>query len=133
MDSRQQNDISLTSVQKTTWLLLICMAGAGYFFHSWSLALSICIGGLLANFSFSRLKGDLLHLFEGPLEAVKVRFFLKYYLRLTVVAVLLFFLIKSGKVNTVGLLIGLSTVFLSIVLNVTGVTKRFFFSAKEAL
>ncbi len=133
MDSRPQHNISLTAVQKTTWLLLICLTGAGYFFHSWLLAVSIFTGGVLANISFSRLKGDLLRLFDGPLEAVKVRFFIKYYLRLTVVAMLLFFLVKSGKVNIIGLLIGLSTVFLSILLTVTGVTKRFSFRVKEAL
>ncbi len=133
MDSKQHNEISLTSVQKTNWLLLICMTGIGYFLHSWPVAVSIFIGGVLANVSFSRLKRDLLRLLDGPLGAVKARFLIKYYLRLTVVAVLLFFLIKSGKVHAIGLLIGLSTVFLSILLNATGVTKRFFFSAKEAL
>lgn len=133
MDAKQDGYISLARVQLINWASLLCLTSCAWIFHSGVAAVSIMVGGVIANISFSRLQGDLLGLLNAPLEAVKVRFFIKYYLRLTVVTVLLYFLVKSGKVHTIGLLIGLSTVFLSIVFAVLSVMKRFFFSVKEAL
>jgi hypothetical protein len=53
-------------------------------------------------------------LLKGELAAVKVRFFIKYYARLALIAVVLFLVIRHGAVHVIGLLVGLSTVFISI-------------------
>ena len=57
---------------------------------------------------------------------------MRYYARLSVVVVVLFFLVKYQKVHIIGLLVGLSTVLLSIGIAVTGAAKRLYFNLKEA-
>jgi hypothetical protein len=71
---------------------------------------------VVANLSFWLLKRDLTGLLRGELAAVKPRFFIKYYARLAVITVMLFLVIKYNAVQVIGLLVGLSTVFISIAL-----------------
>ncbi len=116
------------------WLLLAVLGGVGWLVFSPAVGQAVCIGGLIANVSFWFLKRDLLSLLAGTLEAVKVRFFLKYYARLSVLVLLLFLLIKYQGIHTIGLLVGLSTVFASIVLALVGEMRKIFANAnlKEA-
>ncbi len=125
-------DFSLKQVQVLSWLLLGIVSGAGWLMFSALAAKSIFIGGAVANISFIFLKKDLIKLLGGPLDAAKVRFYIRYYARLSVVVVILFLLVKYQVVNTIGLLLGLSTVVMSIGLTVAGEAKKFYFKAKEA-
>ena len=132
MDSAPRENISLTTVQLFNWLLLLGMSGAGWLTVGWFVAKSIFIGGVLANISFALLKRDLLKLLGGPLEAAKALFFIKYYLRLTALVVVLFLLVRYQQVHTIGLLVGLSTVLLSIVVTMAGAVKKMYFRVEEA-
>lgn len=125
-------DFSLKKVQIFNWLLLVIMTGAGWLIFSAFIAQSIFIGGMIANISFGFLKKDLVKVLSGPLEVTKIRFFMKYYARLAVVVVILFFLVKYQKVHVIGLLLGLSTVLASIGVTVTGAARKIYFNAKEA-
>lgn len=125
-------DFSLKKVQIFNWLLLVIMTGAGWLILSAYVAQSIFIGGIIANISFAFLKKDLVRVLSGPLEATKIRFFMKYYARLAVVVVVLFFLVKYQRVHIIGLLLGLSTVLVSIGLTVTGAARKIYFNVKEA-
>jgi hypothetical protein len=104
----------LKTVQLNSWILLAIMVVVGWFCFGPLFGGSLLIGGLLANVSFWMLKRDLTRLLRGELTAVKAGFFIKYYVRLSIVAALLFLIIRYGSVEIVGLLIGLSTVFVSI-------------------
>jgi len=95
-------------------------------------AKSVFVGGAVANISFMFLKKDLIKLLGGPLEAAKVRFFIRYYIRLSVVVIILFLLVKYQVVNTIGLLLGLSTVLTSICITAAGEVKKIYFNFKEA-
>lgn len=106
--------LPLRRIQLWNWILLAAMAVSSAVVFGGSFAQAVLVGGLLANSSFLLLKRDLSRLFAGELAAVKVRFFVKYYARLTLMAVLLFVLVKYGSLNIPGLLAGLSVVFLSI-------------------
>lgn len=106
--------LPLRRIQLWNWILLALLAGSSAALLGASFARGVLVGGLLANSSFWLLKRDLSRLLAGELAAVKVRFFLKYYARLTLLAVLLFILVKYGSLNIPGLLVGLSVVFLSI-------------------
>lgn len=97
-----------------SWVLLGIMIVIGWVVADGLVARSLFIGGFVANVSFWLMKRDLTRLLQGELAAVKVRFFIKYYARLVVVAGILFLVIRSGAVHLVGLLVGLSTVFISI-------------------
>jgi hypothetical protein len=58
---------------------------------------------------------------------VKLPVMVKYYLRLALTAVVLFFLISTNTVNVVGLLIGLSVVVLNMVFTMlTALAKKNF-------
>ena len=106
--------LPLKKIALYSWILLAVMLLGSWMIFSLEAAGSVLAGGLLANISFILLRRDLTRLLQGELEAVKVRFFIKYYARLTVIAVSLFLLISYQVVQVVGLLTGLSTIFLSI-------------------
>lgn len=107
-------EVSLGKVMVWSWLLLVALTGLGWWEYSGFHARSVFIGGAIANLSFLFLKRDLLRLLAGPLEAVKPLFFMRYYLRLSVVVGVLFLLVRFQKVHILALLVGLSTVLLGI-------------------
>lgn len=123
---------SLHQLQRLNWVILVFLALAALLLVSAPAAQGVVVGGLVANLSFYFLKKDLLHIMQGPLNFAKVRFFIKYYARLTVLAAILFLLIKNRSVHLFGLLAGLSTVVLSIWLLVAGAAGRLYITAKEA-
>lgn len=122
------SDLSLRKMQAFNWLLLVVMTGAAWATYSAFIARSVFLGGAVVNISFALLKRDLLLVLNGPLQAAKVSFFIKYYLRLTLLAIVLFLLISSKLVHIVGLLVGLSTVVLSIGVVVAGAAKKMYSS-----
>lgn len=97
-----------------SWVVLAVFWLASWLIFSLELAWGVLAGGLLANSSFILLKRDLTRLLQGELAAVKARFFIKYYARLALIAVIIFLVIKYRTVHVIGLLIGLSTIFASI-------------------
>jgi len=105
---------TLQKIQIYSLALLIIMAAVAWPFYDLLIVSSILVGGAIVNLSFWLLKKDLTKLLQGDLTAVKARFFIKYYARLALIAIVLFLLIKNGSVNVIGLLIGLSSIFFSI-------------------
>lgn len=97
-----------------SWVLLGIMISISWFIFDLLVVRSLFVGGFLANTSFWLMKRDLTRLLQGELTAVKARFFIKYYARLAVITVILFLVVRYGAVNVIGLLVGLSTVFISI-------------------
>ncbi len=110
----REESLPLRQVQILGWILLGVMASCALLIAGREVALAVVVGGVLANLSFWMLQRDLTRLLQGGLVGVKARFFVKYYARLTGLAVVLFLLIKYGSLNITGLLTGLSVVFLSI-------------------
>ena len=122
----------LDRLGRLNWLLLVGMTAAGGLFVSPYFAQGLFIGGLIANISFILLKKDITRALSGPLQAAKGRFLLKYYIRLTLLALILFFLVRYRSVHLVGLLVGLSTVVISIGIMVAGAARKVALTAKEA-
>jgi hypothetical protein len=122
----------LQKMGRLNWSLLLVMTAAGGLFISPSFAAGLFIGGLITNISFILLKKDITRVLAGPLNAAKGRFLIKYYIRLTVLALLLFFLVRYTSIHLVGLLVGLSTVVLSIGIMVAGAAKKVALTPKEA-
>jgi len=129
---KEGNEFPLIYVQALNWLLIGIMAAGSWVVVSPEFAKGVLVGGLLAIISFMFLKNDLIRILAGPLQSAKARFFLKYYARFSLLALILFFLIRFQLVHVVGLILGLSTVVLSIGLTTLCLVKRFFFTAKEA-
>ncbi len=126
------SDISLRKIQIFNWVLLLVMSGAAWPISSPLIAQSVFLGGAVANISFWFLKRDLLRVLNGPLRAAKALFFIKYYLRLTLLVIVLFVFIRYKLVHFIGMLVGLSTVMLSIGVSVASAVKKMYFSIKEA-
>jgi len=119
-------EVSLSKVMVYNWLLLGVLTGVSWVGYSGFHALSVFIGGAIANLSFLFLKRDLLRLLAGPLDAVKPLFFMRYYLRLSVVVGVLFLLVRYQLVHTLALLVGLSTVLLGIGLAVMAAARSIY-------
>lgn len=107
-------DISIARIERLNWLFTALMALAGGLFFSLLAAKSILVGGMIANISFTLMKRDTIKAMKGPLSSVKLVFLLKYYVKLPALALLLYFVIKHGQLAIGGLLIGLSSVVLSV-------------------
>jgi len=119
-------DGMLQKVQARCWLLLLVMSGAGLLFYSGHVAKSVFIGGLLVTLSFRFMKRDLTGLLQGPLDAVKGRFFIKYYARFALLALILFILIRNRMVDPTAMLVGLSTVLVSIIATTASEAKKIY-------
>jgi len=107
-------------------LLLFALTVSGWLFYNWFFARSILFGGLLTTASFWLLKTDIQSLMrrlsnmeQGQQVRTgmeKARFFLKFYARLSVFALVLLVLIAKIPINMIGLLLGLSTTMVSVVI-----------------
>lgn len=106
--------LPLRRIQQGSWLLLVVLTGGAAVFFGALIARAVVVGGLVANLSFWLLKRDLIGVLAGDQTGAKPRFFIKYYARLTLVAVVLILLVKYSSLNIPALLAGLSVVFLSI-------------------
>ncbi|MHB1013848.1 MAG: ATP synthase subunit I [Desulfurivibrionaceae bacterium] len=119
-------EVSLSKVMIFSWLLLGALTGVAWLGFSGFHAFSVFVGGAIVNVSFLFLKRDLVRLLAGPLDAVKPLFFMRYYLRLSVVVGVLFLLIRYQLVHALALLVGLSTVLVGIGLAVMVAAKSIY-------
>jgi len=138
----------LRTMQVVSWVFLLVLFAGSWLFFSWQCAWSVAVGGITSIVSFHLTHQDVASFIRslgGPTkgasgEAVvneetgkkagqkislgKSRYVIKFWLRLAIIGLILLMLIKSGKVNIFGLLVGLSTVVFSITLTTVGVAGR---------
>jgi len=77
--------------------------------------LGLLIGGLISIANFYWMGRDLRAAFRKLSDHLKIFVVFKFYVRLAVTAVVLFFIITELPVDIVGLLLGLSLVVINIV------------------
>ena len=73
------------------------------------------MGGFISILNFHWMERGLRGLFQKTGHNVKGSVLIKYYIRLAITAVILYFLISYETVNVIGLLIGLSVVVINII------------------
>lgn len=108
----------LSKVLRTfNWLILLILASFSFIFMSPAFTLGIILGGLMIIANFNVLQHTLLRGFspDGALQARKASIIVKYYLRLSVMAILIYILIRQQWVHPVGLAVGLSILVVSII------------------
>ena len=115
----------LAAVQRFNWLLLAVLTVAGCFIFSWPVGLSVLVGGLLANVSFYLLRRDIDRFmtnfslagmnWQAVRKIEKIAFFMKFYGRLAVLGLILYLLITRISIDVLGLVVGLSTIMLSVI------------------
>ena len=95
-------------------ILLAIMAGISYAFSSSEVALSVVVGGFLAIANFYWLRNVLLRSLQlQPKEAPRFAV-ARFVVRLSVMAVIIFTLIRYCRIDIIGLLTGLSVLVLTI-------------------
>jgi hypothetical protein len=100
----------------TNWILLAVLVAGSIFLRSTRFSLGILLGGLISIVNFHWLYRNLLSVFQKHLNRARAALMLRYYLRLAVTAIALYWIISRNLVDVIGLVIGLSVVVLNIVL-----------------
>jgi len=118
--------VLLRMIQLFNLIMVAVFTVGSWYIIDWTLARSVLIGGVMASGSFFLLKRDIEQLIarvasageqgRGVKKMEKIRFFLKFYARLFVLGLLLYVLTTKISLNMIGLVIGLSTVMLSIII-----------------
>jgi hypothetical protein len=105
------------------WSVLAVLVLAGYFWFGREFALGVLVGGLVVVINFhllhQALRGTLGQLAHHPQEGAgqaKAWFAARQMLRFFALLVIIFLLVSHGWVNIFGLLVGLSTVVLTLML-----------------
>jgi ATP synthase I chain len=104
------------------WSVLAVLALAGYLWLGREFALGVLVGGLVVVINFhllhQALRGTLGQLANQPQEGSRAKawFAARQMLRFFALLLIIFLLVSYGWVNIFGLLVGLSTVVLTLML-----------------
>ena len=128
----EQPVISIKKIQGLQLGFIALFSATALFVYSVAVAQAVLVGGLLSFVSFLWLHRDITKIFSGPLQATKILFFIKYYARLALLAVVLYMIVKNRLFNVIGLLAGMSTVVLGIVITALGEVRKMHVNVKEA-
>lgn len=109
------------------WIILAILFIPSFLFAPTKFYLGVLLGGFISILNFHGMEFGLRGLFRNPSGNVKRPTMIKYYIRLALTAVVLFFLISTQTVDMIGLIIGLSVVVINIVYTViTALAKKNF-------
>lgn len=112
-------------IEIANWIILAVLFGISLIFAPLKFAFGVLIGGFISIVNFHWMGSGLRKVFKNPGGNVKGPVMVKYYIRLAVTAVALYFLIAYDTVNVIGLLIGLSVVIINITVTlITALTKK---------
>lgn len=110
-------------LKAASWLILAVLVIVGYFWQGREFALGVLVGGLVAVINFYLLHQALRGLFEqaqalpeSEAGRAKAFFAARQILRFFALLVIIYLLVSSGWVNIFGLVLGLSTVVLTLIL-----------------
>lgn len=118
-------------VTRSNWILFALTTILGLIVLPADVARGIFCGGLLVTINFHLLARTLKKSLTPPHLSSHSVILLKYYIRFTISAVVIFLLIKSQFVHPIGLVIGLSVVVASIMAAAACEIKNLIF--KEAM
>jgi len=109
------------------WIILAIIFIPSFIFAPTKFYLGVLLGGFISILNFYGMELGLRGLFKNPSGNVKRPTMVKYYIRLALTAVVLYFLIVADTVNIIGLIIGLSVVVINIIFTViTALAKKNF-------
>lgn len=109
------------------WIILAILFIPSFLFAPTKFSLGVLLGGFISILNFYGMELGLRGLFRNPSGNVKRPTMIKYYIRLALTAVVLFFLISAHTVDMIGLIIGLSVVVINIIYTmITALAKKNF-------
>ena len=114
-------------IEIVNWIILAIFFIPSLILGTFKFALGVLLGGFISILNFYWMKRSLSRVFEKLSGNVKGAVVFKYFIRLALTAIILYFLISNDTVNIIGLIIGLSVVVIAIVVTViTTLTKKNF-------
>ena len=130
-------------MQVVSWLVLSVMSVGSAVFMSLAFGLSVLVGGIISISSFFVSNMDIMKLVESvtsisspedrkaKAQQEQKGYLLKFWLRIVIIGVVLFVLIKWQLVNIFGLILGLSTVVVAITLISISVAGHYLFRGRR--
>ena len=103
-------------IESANWIMLAILFIPALIFAPFKFSLGILLGGFISIINYYWMERGLRGIFANTAGNVKGPVIGKYYIRLVLTAIVLYFLIANGTVNVIGLLIGLSVVVINIII-----------------
>jgi hypothetical protein len=100
----------------TNWIILAVILVISLTIGSTRFSLGILCGGLISVVNFHWLYRNLLSALTTQVDKARKAIMFRYYFRLALTACVLYWVISGRLVDVIGLVIGLSVVFMNIVL-----------------
>ena len=134
-----EDALSLKSMVGLSWVYLIVLAVGSWVLSSWSFAWAVLAGGIISITSFLVSYRDVMGFLDTValqsqsaerVKKIKKSFIVKFWLRLFLIGLILFLLIRFSGINVFGLILGLSTVVFTITFAGLGVVWRYYFSRR---
>ena len=135
-----EDKLSLKRMLVLSWLYLAILVIGSWVMSSWSFAWGVLVGGVISIASFLVSYREVRRFFETHelqqgQSARKSKFtkqglILKFWLRLLLIGLVLFFFIRFSSINVFGLILGLTTVVFTITLSALGVVGGYYFSRR---
>jgi len=124
------NSIEKDPLQKRleimNWILLAILVVGSLLLHSSRFSLGILYGGLISIVNFHWLYRNLLNVFTKHPSQARKAILVRYYIRLAVTGLVLYWIISGNLADVIGLVIGLSVVVLNIILTtVLALSKKY--------
>jgi len=110
-------DKAYHAITKRNWIILFLLSLISYFAMPPSATLGVILGGVAIIINFDLLQYTIRRAFptNGTEKLKKPALIIKSYVRLLGLGLVMYLSIKLGRVDPVGLAIGLSTVVFSII------------------
>jgi hypothetical protein len=102
-------------IETANWIVLAVLFITSWIFTPFDFYLGVLLGGFISIINFHWMERGLRGIFANTAGNVKGGVMVKYYIRLVLTAIVLYFLIANGTVHVIGLLIGLSVVVINII------------------
>jgi hypothetical protein len=103
-------------IETINWITLAVFVLISLILLSYRFSLGVLLGGFISIVNFHWLSHDIKKVFKIINDRSKSRVMFKYYIRFSITAVVLYFIVSNNIVDVIGLLVGLSTVLINIVL-----------------
>ena len=107
-------DLLQKKIELRNLVILGIMLIASLLAMPWRFTLGILLGGIISIVNLYWLGRDLRVIFSNLSGRAKSAMMIRYYIRMAVTAVVLFFIITELPVDIIGLLVGLSLVVINI-------------------
>ena len=112
-------------IEIANWIALAIIFIISLIFTPFDFYLGVLLGGFISILNFHWMERGLRGIFTNTAGNVKGGVMVKYYIRLALTAIVLYFLIANATVNVIGLLIGLSVVVINIIVTlITTMAKK---------